>query len=768
VLRIHYANCSSFNADFDGDEMNCHRPQDFLASAEAAQIVNADEQYCVPRDGTPVRGLIQDHISSGVLLTQKDTFLTRAQFHQLLWAGCAALEHDVDLVAERAGGAARVPRVRLPMPAIVRPRELWTGKQLIRCLLEQCAPGQPPITLRSTSRVKAAAWRGHSEEGTVFVHRNDLVTGVLDKNQFGASAFGLVHAVFEVYGGATAGRLLSSLGRLFSNFLQQHGFTCGISDLLLTPKAEAARAAALRDAAAAGIGTAASFVGLFDEQQQQRSGDASDPSYVALVSRQLRSLLSSSDAAAKALDSRMTSSLSKFTTAAIATCIPDGLMVPFPRNCMTLMTTTGAKGGQVNAAQISALLGSQELEGRRVPLMSSGKSLPCFEAYSPLPRAGGYVTDRFLTGIRPQEYFFHCVPEDHEILTERGFMDLDAYESAVARDGADALRVAGYDPATRADALRDAAPPRQERARRADARRVLGRRRNARHMVGDNGRLRTGLVDRASSEPHEPSRHARPRHVCPDRRASRSSQETAASDLLNVPAPLVTWPSPQAFGVGEGEIAAPSSSTCRRSPCSRPRRRLRSSSSTAFGLETTARCSVVISQHVAICFTQHKRADFEFLLDAMRAPASSRWRLGTTARPATIARSCASRTRAGSSIGDVTQYDAHKYVDASQERRTERCASWHCRRALEAGARVGWRASTRPAEPYDAVSWAGGSYLAPEKSAKWFWHWVWTLDKERLRHVVRGLWRADGSWSDKQNQIFTRRRASATSSCACC
>jgi DNA-directed RNA polymerase I subunit RPA1 len=432
VLRIHYANCSSFNADFDGDEMNCHRPQDFLASAEAAQIVNADEQYCVPRDGTPVRGLIQDHISSGVLLTQKDTFLTRAQFHQLLWAGCAALEHDVDLVAERVGGAARVPRVRLPMPAIVRPRELWTGKQLIRCVLEQCAPGQPPLTLRSTSRVKAAAWRGHSEEGTVVVHRNDLVTGVLDKNQFGASAFGLVHGVFEVYGGATAGRLLSSLGRLFSNFLQQHGFTCGISDLLLTPKAEAARAAALRDAAAAGIGTAASFVGLFDEQQQQRSGDASDPSYVALVSRQLRSLLSSSDAAAKALDSRMTSSLSKFTTAAIATCIPDGLMVPFPRNCMTLMTTTGAKGGQVNAAQISALLGSQELEGRRVPLMSSGKSLPCFEAYSPLPRAGGYVTDRFLTGIRPQEYFFHCVPEDHEILTERGFMDLDAYESATA------------------------------------------------------------------------------------------------------------------------------------------------------------------------------------------------------------------------------------------------------------------------------------------------------------------------------------------------
>lgn len=24
TLRLHYANCSSYNADFDGDEMNCH------------------------------------------------------------------------------------------------------------------------------------------------------------------------------------------------------------------------------------------------------------------------------------------------------------------------------------------------------------------------------------------------------------------------------------------------------------------------------------------------------------------------------------------------------------------------------------------------------------------------------------------------------------------------------------------------------------------------------------------------------------------------
>lgn len=33
--------------------------------------------------------------------------------------------------------------------------------------------------------------------------------------------------------------------------------------------------------------------------------------------------------------------------------------------------------------------------------MASGKSLPCFEPYEFTPRAGGFVTGRFLTGIKP-------------------------------------------------------------------------------------------------------------------------------------------------------------------------------------------------------------------------------------------------------------------------------------------------------------------------------------------------------------------------------
>ena len=91
----------------------------------------------------------------------------------------------------------------------------------------------------------------------------------------------------------------------------------------------------------------------------------------------------------------------------LGNCLPSGQLKPFPFNGMSLMTLSGAKGSAVNFSQISCLLGQQELEGKRVPYMATGKTLPSFRRFDPTPRAGGYITDRFLTGIRPQEYFFH-------------------------------------------------------------------------------------------------------------------------------------------------------------------------------------------------------------------------------------------------------------------------------------------------------------------------------------------------------------------------
>jgi len=80
TFRMHYANCKSYNADFDGDEMNLHFLQSQLARAEAYYINLSDKQYISSTNGKPIRELIQDSIISVVHLTLRGCFLEQPLF----------------------------------------------------------------------------------------------------------------------------------------------------------------------------------------------------------------------------------------------------------------------------------------------------------------------------------------------------------------------------------------------------------------------------------------------------------------------------------------------------------------------------------------------------------------------------------------------------------------------------------------------------------------------------------------------------------------
>ncbi|KAJ1302518.1 hypothetical protein OPQ81_002836 [Rhizoctonia solani] len=238
TIRMHYANCNSYNADFDGDEMNIHFAQNHVARSEAIHIANTDNQYLAATSGDPLRGLIQDHVVAGVWMTNKSTMFSREEYYQLLYG---ALRPENDYSGQG--------RVKTLPPAIWKPKPLWTGKQIISTLLLNITPPNAGgLTLTSKGKVGNEHWGPHSQEETVLICDGELLCGVLDKSQFGASSYGLVHSVYELYGAETAGRLLSILSRLFTKFLQHRAFTCRMDDLALTPEGDARRAKILQDA----------------------------------------------------------------------------------------------------------------------------------------------------------------------------------------------------------------------------------------------------------------------------------------------------------------------------------------------------------------------------------------------------------------------------------------------------------------------------------------------------------------------------------------
>lgn len=396
VLRLHYANCKAYNADFDGDEMNAHFPQSELGRAEAYTLVSTDQQYLVPKDGKPLAGLIQDHMVSGTRMTIRGCFFTRDQYIELVYRG----------LTDKPG------RVKLMPPAIFKPQPLWTGKQVVSTLLLNVIPGNAvPLNLVGKSKIPGKAWIQDPPRSTpgykpdsmcdsqVVIRHGELLVGVLDKAHYGSSAYGLVHCCYELYGGETSGKLLSCLARLFTAYLQLYrGFTLGVEDILVKLGANRKRKKIIKESLK--IGNKA-LQAAFNLPPTVDPAEARSRWQDAHLSPDQRDF-SMADHKFKELANQVNNDINKV-------CMPIGLHTSFPDNNLQLMVQSGAKGSTVNTMQISCLLGQIELEGRRPPLMPSGKSLPCFQPYDPSPGAGGFVSGRFLTGIKPQEFFFHCM-----------------------------------------------------------------------------------------------------------------------------------------------------------------------------------------------------------------------------------------------------------------------------------------------------------------------------------------------------------------------
>lgn len=398
VFRLHYSNCKAYNADFDGDEMNAHFPQNELARSEAYNLANVANNYTVPKDGTPLGGLIQDHMISGVCMAIRGKFFNKEDYQQLVYQALPKIQGCIKL---------------LP-PTILKPFKLWSGKQILSTIIINIIPkNNALINLTSTAKLSVRVWenlperrwnaggtilkRNAMSESEVVIKNGELLVGVLDKKHYGSTTYGLVHSMYDLYGGECAINFLTALTKCFTLFLQWEGFSLGVKDILVLDDADEERTEIIKECRLEGDAIVKKLLNLpnaatKDEMNKKlEEAYANDSNFKALLDRAYKSVLDD------------------YTNKINRACIPNGLIEKFPENNLQLMIESGAKGSAVNAMQISCLLGQIELEGKRPPVMISGKSLPSFSEFETSPKSGGFIDGRFLTGIQPQDFFFHCM-----------------------------------------------------------------------------------------------------------------------------------------------------------------------------------------------------------------------------------------------------------------------------------------------------------------------------------------------------------------------
>lgn len=207
TFRLNVSCTSPYNADFDGDEMNMHVPQSYEAVAEIKHILNVQQQIVSPQANAPVIGAIQDTCVGSFRMSDKDTFISPGKF----------MNYSMEV--------RYADEPRLPVPAIVWPRPLFTGKQMLSYCL-------PKVCMQKQVRGVDTFDPMDSEERCVVVRHGELLCGKLCKASVGKKAGGIPHLCCNDLSNLRASNFLSDLQRLVRVWLRETGFSIGLKDCI--------------------------------------------------------------------------------------------------------------------------------------------------------------------------------------------------------------------------------------------------------------------------------------------------------------------------------------------------------------------------------------------------------------------------------------------------------------------------------------------------------------------------------------------------------
>ncbi|RMD67105.1 DNA-directed RNA polymerase subunit A' [Candidatus Pacearchaeota archaeon] len=176
TFRLHPGAANPYNADYDGDEMNIHEPQNEEALAEARILLDINNNIISSKNNTNLVGTITDAVT-GIYLIGKDEF-SRSEAQQLLYSAN---------IAEKV------------------PHKTIAGLELFKLLLPKDWKGNVPSELNAD-------------------------------RTFGAEGGAIVKELDKRYGREVAVETLEHAFTLGTFYLSRRGFTMSLRDLNVSKK----------------------------------------------------------------------------------------------------------------------------------------------------------------------------------------------------------------------------------------------------------------------------------------------------------------------------------------------------------------------------------------------------------------------------------------------------------------------------------------------------------------------------------------------------
>jgi len=239
----------------------------------------------------------------------------------------------------------------------------------------------PPMTLK----VKNKQFDGETEKADVSNNVVEIIDGKyirgqMDKGILGSGTKGLIHRVCNDFGNMASAQFIDDLQNIITEYMKQSAFSVGISDLITDTKTNDKIIGIITE-------KKTEVKNLIDQVQigvfENNSGKTNEEEFETKVNNILSK--AQNDAGREALKN-----LSK-------------------DNRFVVMFNAGSKGSEINIQQMTACLGQQNVEGKRIPYGFEHRTLPHYTKYDDSAISRGFVESSYINGLSPQELFFHAM-----------------------------------------------------------------------------------------------------------------------------------------------------------------------------------------------------------------------------------------------------------------------------------------------------------------------------------------------------------------------
>jgi DNA-directed RNA polymerase II subunit RPB1 len=350
TFRMNVADTKPYNADFDGDEMNLHMPQDVESESELLNLAAVPFQLISPANNKPIIGIYQDSMLGCYRFTRENINFTPREAMNLLMM--FEKVNEVELLAK--------------------------GEQISSFdLLSQI---MNPLSLSYKTKAFKDDENPKTSNHILEIRNGKYLRGQIDKDVLGAGTKGLIQRSCNDFGNMAASNFIDDLQNIITEYMKTSSFSVGISDLISDDK------------------TNQEIINVIEKKKQDVK-NLIDQTQIGVFENNT----------GKTNEQEFETKVNNILNQASSEAGKIGLKSLDKNNRFVIMVNAGSKGSDLNISQMISCLGQQNVDGKRIPYGFEQRTLPHYTKFDDSPGARGFVESSYINGLSPQELFFHAM-----------------------------------------------------------------------------------------------------------------------------------------------------------------------------------------------------------------------------------------------------------------------------------------------------------------------------------------------------------------------